>query len=61
MAGTFVLSMSNSGKYFFVLKAGKGETIARSEMYDSKAAAKKGIASIKKNAPSATLDDQTGE
>ncbi len=61
MAGKFVLNKSNSGKYYFVLKAGNGETIAQSEMDNSKAAAKSGIASVKKNAGSATVDDQTGE
>jgi hypothetical protein len=61
MAAKFVLTKSNSDKYYFVLKAGKGETIAQSEMYNSKAAAKNGIASVKKNASSATIDDQTGE
>jgi uncharacterized protein len=61
MAAKFVLTKSNSDKYYFVLKAGNGETIAQSEMYNSKAAAKNAIASVKKTASSATVDDQTGE
>ena len=61
MAAKFVLTKSNSDKYYFVLKAAKGETIAQSEMYNSKAAAMNGIKSVKKNAGDAKVDDQTGE
>jgi uncharacterized protein YegP (UPF0339 family) len=61
MAAKFVLTKSNSDKYYFVLKAANGDTIAQSEMYDSKAAAKNGIASVKKNAAGAAIDDQTGK
>jgi uncharacterized protein len=61
MAGMFVLQKSPSGSYFFVLKAANGETIAQSEMYASKSAAQSGIASVKENAPSAPIDDKTGE
>lgn len=61
MAGKFVLKKSTSGKYHFVLKAGNGEIIATSEMYNSKAAAKNGIESVQKNAPGAKVDDETGE
>ena len=60
MPGKFVLKKVKSG-YHFVLKASNGETIAQSEVYASKASAKNGIASVKKNAASATVDDQTGE
>jgi uncharacterized protein YegP (UPF0339 family) len=34
--------------FYFNLKAGNGEIIATSEMYESKQACKKGIASVKK-------------
>jgi len=61
MAAKFVLTKSNSDKYYFVLKAANGDTIAQSEMYDSKAAAKNGIASVKKSAAGAAIDDQTGK
>jgi uncharacterized protein YegP (UPF0339 family) len=50
MAGKFELAKSTNGKFFFRLKAGNGEKILGSEMYDSKAAAENGIASVKKNA-----------
>jgi len=45
----------------FDLKAGNGEVIATSEVYTTEAACKKGIASVKKNAPIAAVEDQTAE
>lgn len=50
---------STSGKPFFNLKATNGQVIGNSEMYESAAACENGIESVKKNAPDATLDDQT--
>ena len=50
MAGKFELKVSTNGKYHFNLKAGNGQIILSSEMYESKAAAENGIASIQKNA-----------
>jgi uncharacterized protein YegP (UPF0339 family) len=61
MAGKFVLQKSSNGKYYFVLKAGNGETIAQSEMYESKGSAQNGIRSVKENAPTAPVEDQTGD
>ena len=60
MPGKFVLKKVKTG-YHFVLKASYGETIAQSEVYSSTSSAKNGIASVKKNAANATVDDQTGE
>lgn len=58
MAGKFELYAAKNGKFRFRLKAGNGEIIAvASEDYDTKAAAKKGIASIQKNAAGAELVD----
>ena len=45
----------------FNLKAGNGEIIATSEIYTTEAACKKGIASVKKNAPIAPVENQTVE
>jgi uncharacterized protein YegP (UPF0339 family) len=39
--------------------AGKFEIFASSEAYESKAAAKNGVASVQKNAPDATVVDLT--
>ena len=60
MAGKFVLKQTKSGKFHFNLLAGNGQVIASSEMYESKRAALNGIESVKKNAPDANTDDQTG-
>ncbi len=53
--GKFLVKKTNNGKWHFVLKAGNGEIIAQSEMYESKPAALHGIESIKKNAPDADV------
>ncbi|MBQ6431334.1 MAG: YegP family protein [Oscillospiraceae bacterium] len=45
----------------FNLKAGNGEIIATSEVYTTEAACKKGIASVKRNAPIAPVENQTVE
>ena len=51
MAGSYELSKNAKGQYSFVLKAGNGEVILRSEQYEAKASATNGIASIQKNSP----------
>ena len=48
---------SSNGKPFFNLKAGNGQIIGSSEMYESDAGMENGIASIKKNAPDANTVD----
>ena len=50
---------SKNGKYHFNLKAGNGQIIGSSEMYESAAGRDNGIESVKTNAPDATIDDQT--
>jgi uncharacterized protein YegP (UPF0339 family) len=60
MAGKFVLKRDKAGKFRFNLVAGNGEIIASSEAYDSKAAASSGIDSVKRTAPDARVDDQSG-
>ena len=56
--GKFVVKATKTG-FVFNLKAGNGEVIAVSEVYTTEAACMKGIASVKKNAPIAKLEDQT--
>ena len=58
--GKFVIRETASGVKFD-LKAGNGEVIATSEVYSSKDACKKGIASVAKNAPVANVENQTVE
>lgn len=45
----------------FNLKAGNGEVIATSEVYNSMESCKNGIASVQKNAPAAAVENQTVE
>jgi uncharacterized protein YegP (UPF0339 family) len=59
MAAKFVLKKGSTGKYRFNLLATNGQVIATSEAYESKASALKGIESVKRNAPTAEVDDQT--
>jgi uncharacterized protein YegP (UPF0339 family) len=51
MAGKFDLKKSTSGKFYFNLKAGNGQIILTSEMYEAKGGATNGIESVKRNAP----------
>jgi len=50
---------AKNGKPFFNLKASNGQIIGSSEMYESASGRDKGIESVKRNAPDATVDDQT--
>jgi uncharacterized protein YegP (UPF0339 family) len=50
MAGKIELKQAKSGFFHFNLHAGNGQIILQSEMYESKASALNGIASIQKNA-----------
>ena len=50
MPGKFEIKAGRTGKFRFNLKASNGQTILTSEAYDSRAAAVKGITSVKKNA-----------
>ncbi|MGH8443942.1 MAG: YegP family protein [Solimonas sp.] len=49
MAGAFEISKAKSGQYHFNLKAGNGEIILSSEMYETKDSALNGVASVQKN------------
>lgn len=60
--GYFVIKKSLKSvtqPYYFVLKAANHEVIATSEMYASKEACKKGIASVQKNGASPDVRDET--
>jgi uncharacterized protein YegP (UPF0339 family) len=50
---------ASNGKAYFVLKAGNGQVIGTSQMYADQSACEKGIASVKTNAPDATIEDTT--
>ena len=53
MPAAFELKQARNGKIFFNLLATNGEIILTSQMYASKATAKKGIASVRNNAEEA--------
>jgi len=55
----FVVKETANGKFRFNLTASNGQVIGSSESYDSESGCKGGIASVTKNAPGATVDDQT--
>jgi uncharacterized protein YegP (UPF0339 family) len=59
MAAKFVVKKGTTGKFRFSLHASNGEIIATSETYNTKAAALKGIDSVKRSAAGAEVDDQT--
>lgn len=58
MAGKFVIRETAAGVHFD-LKAGNGEVILNSKVYNNLVACKKGIESVKRNAPNASVEDQT--
>ena len=51
----YELYLDKAGEFRFRLKAANGQNIGKSEGYKAKASAKKGIASIGKNAPDAAV------
>ncbi len=55
----FEVYKDKAGEFRFRFKASNGEQMFGSEGYKAKASALKAIESIKKNAPEATVDDQT--
>ena len=58
--GKFIVKQTGSGIKFDLLAANR-EVIATSEVYNSKASCMKGIASVMKNAPIASVEDQTAK
>jgi uncharacterized protein YegP (UPF0339 family) len=51
MAGKYELLKTSNDKFKFNLKAGNGQVILSSEVYESKAAAMNGIESVRANSP----------
>ncbi len=51
---------AKDGSPYFTLKASNGQVIGSSQMYSGESARDKGIASVQVNAPTATIDDQSG-
>jgi uncharacterized protein YegP (UPF0339 family) len=55
----FEPKVAKNGKFHFSLKATNGQVIGSSEMYDLQSTCENGIASVKKNAVDAKIDDKT--
>ena len=56
----FERKTASNGKFFFNLTATNGQTVGSSQMYADEGGRDNGIASVKANAPDATVDDQAG-
>lgn len=54
-AANYELKSSSANQPYFVLKAANQQTIGKSEMYSSEAAAQNGIASVQKNCVSTEI------
>jgi uncharacterized protein YegP (UPF0339 family) len=59
MAAKFVIKKGTPGKFHFNIVAGNGQVIATSQTYESKDSARVGIDSVKANASSADVVDET--
>ena len=57
MPAKFELKKSTNGKFRFNLLSSNGQVVASSELYESKQAAQRGIASVRKIAAEAEVDD----
>jgi hypothetical protein len=57
--GRYERKESKKGEPYFVLKAGNGQMIGKSEMYSGNSGMENGIASVKKNGPTAEIVDNT--
>ncbi|MDQ8005944.1 MAG: YegP family protein [Pedobacter sp.] len=54
----FEKKTASNGKFFFNLKATNGQVIGSSQMYEAEAGRDNGIASVKTNAPEATVVEE---
>ena len=52
---------ATNGQFYFLLVAANGEPIGMSEMYTTEQARENGITAVKTDAPSALVEDTTGE
>jgi len=59
VAGRFERKMTTANQPYFMLQAGNGECIGKSESYSSERAMEDGIASVMKNTPTAAVVDLT--
>lgn len=57
--GNYDRKTASNGKEYFTLKAGNGQVIGTSQMYESASGRDNGIESVKKNAPDASVEDES--
>ncbi len=57
--GKYERNTAKDGSPYFNLKASNGQVIGTSEMYSSTSAMENGIASVKSNAPDASVEDNS--
>lgn len=57
--GRYERNTAKDGSPYFNLKASNGQVIGKSEMYSSTTAMENGIASVKKNAAEASIEDNS--
>ncbi len=50
---------AKNGKFYFNLKATNGQVVGSSQMYESESGCKNGMESVMKNAPDASVEDET--
>ena len=55
----FETKTASNGKWYFVLKAGNGQIIGTSQMYEGEDGMKNGLASVIKNAHNAAVVDES--
>ena len=55
----YAREVAKNGKFYFNLKAGNGQIIGTSEMYDSEGGRENVITTVKASAPGADMDDTT--
>ncbi len=55
----FERNMAKDDRCYFNLKAGNGQIIGTSQMYESENGMENGIESVKTNAPGASVEDET--
>lgn len=58
--GRYDRKTSSNGKNYYVLKAGNGQVIGQSKMFDNAAAMEAAISAVKSGAAGASVDDQAG-
>ncbi len=57
--GRFERLTASNGKFYFNLKSSNGQVVGSSQMYEAETGCANGIESVKRNAPEASVEDET--